>query len=536
VNLLKAEVTNFGSYKQLSFDFRDQGLALVYGATGAGKSTLQDIPTWILFGMTAKDGNVDDVRSWTSSEEPTVGRLEIAIRESQINITRIRGSSTQNDLFWIEDGEIYCGKDITETQKLLNQRLAIDPYLYTIAAYYNEFSPTGAFFTAKASDRRQLLENLANLNLPVLLLDRIANVKKETKKEFTKILEKYNREEGRLEQLRRSKSSLKRDAESWSQAQIRALEELQVKHASFEDEKREKIKVAQFKLDKFESNRQATIRKYEKDFQRKVDNFKSEKVCPKCGDIRDKDSNELLEIKEDYNHLVTTQQNQENPHVKEIDILTQQKNPYKITLDSEEIKENPFRLQLIKIEEDIKESESSHNDLKTSIDLMNHKLSSLTQLALITDELRSHLIATTVKTIESQVNQYLESYFDSEIRVMFNIESGDKLEILLWKSGYECSYKQLSKGQRSLLKLCFSIAAMRAASNKIGMQFSTLMFDEALDGLDTTLKLKAFGLFSELSKEHQTILVIDHNEDLQSLFYKKFHVTIEEDTSSIEER
>lgn len=36
MKLLKAEVHNFGSYKDLEFDFNDLGLALIHGATGSG--------------------------------------------------------------------------------------------------------------------------------------------------------------------------------------------------------------------------------------------------------------------------------------------------------------------------------------------------------------------------------------------------------------------------------------------------------------------------------------------------------------------
>ena len=73
MKLLKASVVNFGSYSKLDFDFNNQGLTLIQGSTGSGKSTLQDIAIWTVLGITAKDGNADDVRNWNNLNLPTNG-------------------------------------------------------------------------------------------------------------------------------------------------------------------------------------------------------------------------------------------------------------------------------------------------------------------------------------------------------------------------------------------------------------------------------------------------------------------------------
>jgi ABC-type lipoprotein export system ATPase subunit len=97
-------VTNFGSYKHLEFDFNSNGLTLISGPTGSGKSTLCDIVPWILFGRTSKGGAVDEVRSW-DAEEATTGTLML----HGISITRSR---KPNDL--TIDGR--RGKDLNDTQ------------------------------------------------------------------------------------------------------------------------------------------------------------------------------------------------------------------------------------------------------------------------------------------------------------------------------------------------------------------------------------------------------------------------------------
>jgi DNA repair exonuclease SbcCD ATPase subunit len=87
-----------------------------------------------------------------------------------------------------------------------------------------------------------------------------------------------------------------------------------------------------------------------------------------------------------------------------------------------------------------------------------------------------------------------------------------------------------------MLKLSFVVSIMAAAQNKAGQHFDALFFDEALDGLSSDLKVKAFGLFEELSKEYGTIMVVEHSPDFQNLFERRFHVELQGDNSVIEEQ
>jgi len=157
----------------------------------------------------------------------------------------------------------------------------------------------------------------------------------------------------------------------------------------------------------------------------------------------------------------------------------------------------------------------------------------LDQLYDLSFKLRGELLRQSIKHVEVNTNRLLETYFDSALRVSFELSKLDDLNVTIAKNGNECSYRQLSKGQRGLLKLCFSISIMEIAANKAGLKFETLFFDEALDGLDTELKLKAYNLFAELEKSHSSVLVIDHNSELQSLFTKQYHVKLVNEESEI---
>ena len=136
--------------------------------------------------------------------------------------------------------------------------------------------------------------------------------------------------------------------------------------------------------------------------------------------------------------------------------------------------------------------------------------------------------------VETATNTYLEKYFDAELRVSFSLDA-DSLDATIHKNGYECIYKQLSKGQRGLLKLCFSVAVQQAVSDNKGVRFDNLFYDESLDGYDDNLKIKAFRLFEELAQGRESLLVIDHNVSFQQLFHTVFTVSMEGDHSVLEQ-
>ena len=163
VNIISATIQNFGSYKKLEFSFDKQGLCLIQGLTGSGKSTLMDIVPWVLFGVTAKDGSVDEVKSWDSNGD-TEGRLIIDLNGVPIIIQRIRGKT--NDLHYSQQDVpgITRGKDLKDTQKQINQLLGITPETYLAGAYFHEFSKAASFFITSAKSRREICEQIVDLS------------------------------------------------------------------------------------------------------------------------------------------------------------------------------------------------------------------------------------------------------------------------------------------------------------------------------------------------------------------------------------
>ncbi len=75
---------------------------------------------------------------------------------------------------------------------------------------------------------------------------------------------------------------------------------------------------------------------------------------------------------------------------------------------------------------------------------------------------------------------------------------------------------------------------MRAVSNHHGVKFEQIFIDEALEGLDESMKLKAWGLLESLSSEYESIFVIDHSESIKAMANNKYKVELINGKSKIE--
>jgi DNA repair exonuclease SbcCD ATPase subunit len=637
VRLLNGTFSNFGSHKHLEIDFSNIGLGLIYGRTGSGKSTIPDTAAWTLFGITAKDGSVDEVRSWQSPGEPTTGVLSVELPDGKITVTRVRGKQSQNDLYWTEEStpdKLERGKDIVDTQRKLNQRLGMDSDLYLSGAYFHEFSSSGSFFTAKAKDRRALFERIASLELPIKLGDAASSARKEAKADLQSKTSNHDTACGRLQSLKSTFENSCRSSESWEISQKSLIENLGVRAESFEADKASKIAALTKKAEQFEEEKQKQIEElkmltgvFDRDKANKLELLKksseafevdrnakldawgeqlqqqhaqikddaeysaqigdlkgklqklSAEKCKECGGpkagpgcdaIREQiasrekaryenktllqsfdalaDKIEALQAStnpflsqiqalQDKTHSYAEQiaqvVRQENPYPAQISQVASTSNPHLAQMAAETEKQNPFKAQLEKLAADIIEAEEATVAAKASIAALEYRVSALTQLYDLSFELRGELLKKAVRDIETNTNSILERHFDAELRVTFTLDA-DELEVSIKKSGYDCVYRQLSKGQRQLLKLSFVVSIMRASANRAGVHFANLFFDESLDGLDADLKVKAFNLFGELETQHESILVIDHLPDFQNLFSKKFKVEMVGDCSVLE--
>jgi DNA repair exonuclease SbcCD ATPase subunit len=548
--------TNFGSYEEFNMGFGDMGLALIHGPTGSGKSTLMDMVSWCLYGVTAKGLAVDEVRSWHSKEN-TTGMITVEINGNMVTILRERGNRAHdNDLYMLENGIEIRGKDATETQQLICQRLGASAEEFITASYFHEFSDAANFFVAKAKDRRNLFEQLAPLEFPKDLAEKSAAAKKQVKAKLVEAEKEYTAENAKLQQLIETRNSTIKASDSWMRGHAKNIIEIENLLKNYDTEKKNKKDSLKVKFLNFEDNRKKHIDKLKKrsdELDEKIAQYVPVPVkeareikCKSCGQMINKSQEDLWKAKEALrNHQDNLKEKKMvdenlagweivNTYQEQIDALDAQENPYVEQLDRENKRVNPFVDQIESAIEKVTATGANVSKLLTSVKALEAKISDLGQLYDLSSVLRAELLKRTVGAINDKVNNILETYFDSELRVTLVLDE-DNLDANIQKGGFDCNYRQLSKGQRQLLRLSFVVAVQEALSNKLAVSFQNLFFDEALDGLDEELKIKAFALFEALSLNHESILIIDHSRAFHNMFDKKLRVTMVGDKSKIEE-
>lgn len=522
MKLLNFTAKNFGSYEEISFSF-EQGLVLISGLTGSGKSTFQDIAFWGLFGITAKGGSVDDVRSWTNPDSPTEVKVSVMTSNGILEVTRIRGRSNENDLFWSEQESDTTspkrGKDIKETQSLLEKRLGVSSETYQTSAYFHEFSPTIHFFYESKKNQRSLLESIANLEWPIRLGTNTKREQKAIKLEIQELEKTIEKQKGKLEQLNNSYVDSETRSETWYEEQKIIIRHLQNKSDSFDTYKKEQTKILQCQSEDWQDKKDAMLTHLQHRSLELTD------ICSQCKQPN-KEANVIANELSKWNKT-------KNLFLIDLNNITKLKNTYFDQVQNENKKINPFLSQIISIKNDIDHILNSLMFKVMDLQELKTKQSYLEILLEYTYELRGQLLINSVKSIESAANQYLNDYFDAELRFTLNIEGSDSITLNIYKNGHECNFKQLSKGQRGLLNLCFSVAVMEACQNRSGVHFNQLFFDEALSGFDAELKVKAFRLFQHLNLDHESIYLIDHSTEFKSLFDKQYIVEISSDISTM---
>jgi DNA repair exonuclease SbcCD ATPase subunit len=534
MKILSIHLENFASYKTLDFDFDNQGLALIHGANGSGKSTLCDAIPWLLFGITAKNGKVDDVISWNGGE--TFGTAVIDVDGRHVQISRSR---KPNDLYyrWEDntDANPTRGKDLADTQKQINVLLGMDADLYLAGAYFHEFSQTAQFFTTTAKNRRAITEQLADLSMPVTLQEKIKSRERANTIELNMISNNLFTLNARIELISESVKETSNSNAIWAYTQANKIATIEAKRDTFDSMRLGKLKTLESELAQLKYETPIT---YDLELKKLQATLPPESVpCVTCGTPapnpeRDKILAQIniLKLEQQRNadklkqyHYITNQINE----------LKDQENPYIAQLAEERVQVNPHTTSLLRLEKDLdKNLKLLKTAQQSEVDLRNEKLN----LELLSDMVvafRSELVRNTIQELERRTVSQLRDHFEGEITVEFTIQDNDKLEVLIRKDGNECSYTQLSKGQRQILKLCFGVSVMECIQQHHALEFHELFFDESLDGMDDTNKLRATKMLETLAARRGTVYIVEHSEGVKAHIDNKYLVELIDGKSKI---
>lgn len=541
MRIIKVSAINFGSYENIDLDYSEyEGVCLFSGATGSGKSTLCDLVPWVLYGYTAKNGAVDEVINWYS-ENQTEGTVTVRINPNcQIEISRKR---RPNDLFYklgnstpdtgdLDSGtngtlDPIRGKDLNDTQKQINKLLGIDIDTYLLGAYFNEFSPIATFFTTTAKTRRSICNQLIDSTLLKKLTSSLPKAKSKSKKQLDDMIvaiDKLNMEQNLLTN---EQNVLESNSTKWERVQKLKIKQLAEMHSDFENAKELKLQTLELEFNALDPNVEA-IRGAISLLKQEM--IKSPATCSECGGPKQhgrlEDLNNLKQLEIEALH---DQKRKENLATQLLDIKSQ-KNTYSEQIKTAKGEDNPYRHLL-----DANRTRTSgvRERMGRAVeDSKRHRVRflALESLSEITSSLRGRLLISTVEFLETNTNDLIDTYFDGLFKIHLSIDE-DEIDISITKDNQNCVYTQLSKGQRQIIKFCFALSTMEAVSRQHGVDFSSIFLDEAMDGMDVELKLKAIKLIKSMSSKHSSVFVIDHATEIKSFVDREIEVLLVEGKS-----
>ncbi len=248
---IKLKLSGFLSYRDpVEVDFTLFDLACISGQNGAGKSSLLDAITWVLFGIARKtDENL--VNSATALQRNGAAEV-VLIFEYEKSIFQIKrilfapkkekdektGKITETKKpaileFWILDDNnewrVLTEKSVRATQERIEQTLHLDYETFVNASFFLQ-GKADQFSTASASDRKRILSSILGLEEWETYKERTAERRKTIESDLNmvegrlaEINEELAQEEPRKTRLKELESQLKQ-LETARKAQEKTLE------------------------------------------------------------------------------------------------------------------------------------------------------------------------------------------------------------------------------------------------------------------------------------------------------------------------
>ncbi|AFZ58270.1 SMC family ATPase [Anabaena cylindrica FACHB-243] len=201
---------NFLSYRDATLDFGGLHTACICGSNGAGKSSLLEAITWVIWGESR--ATVEDDVIYSGAKEV---RVDFTFHNNQqtyrVIRTRVRGATSILE-FQIETPAGFrplTGKGVRATQDVILQHIKLDYDTFINSAYLRQ-GRADEFMLKRPTERKEILAELLKLNQYDQLEERAKDFSKQYK--------------GRLEELERSLEGIKTQLQQRETTQAQKVE------------------------------------------------------------------------------------------------------------------------------------------------------------------------------------------------------------------------------------------------------------------------------------------------------------------------
>ena len=531
-------------------DFEEYNTNLIIGTNGAGKSTMLDALTFVLFNKPFRKINKPQLVN-AQNERDCLVEIEFEINTRQYLVRR--GIKPNVFDIVVNGTELHREADDRAMQRVLEDNILKVNYKSFTQIVILGSSTFVPFMQLTSANRREVIEDLLDIRIFSLmnniLKDKIRtqkeqvkslDLKKETLKDKMKMQQNFideleNRGKQNIEGNKNKIAKLMSEVDQYLQDNTKLQEDLENT-----TKQQEEVAGARQKLSKLNTLRGKISQKVSA-ITKEHKFFMENTVCPTCTqDIEesfrlnkiDDVQNKAKELKEGFDELESTikfeqqRERQFNDLSKEITNLTHgiSQNNTRVSGNQRQIRDLESEIQ--RITDNLANRNTEHEKLdefKTNLSNTFSELSDKKQEIVYHDFAYSLLKDDGVKTkiirkylpfINQQVNRYLQMM---EFYINFNLDEEFK-ESVKSPIHEDFSYSSFSEGEKMRIDLALLFTWREVARVKNSVNTNLLIMDEVFDssldgfGTDEFLKIIRYVI------KDANIFVISHKQDMQDKF------------------
>ena len=531
-------------------DFQQHHTNLIIGTNGAGKSTMLDALTFVLFNKPFRKINKPQLANATNERDCLV-EIEFSVNSRDYLVRR----GIKPNIFDIEvnGNPLHKEADDRANQRILEESILKVNYKSFTQIVILGSSTFVPFMQLTTANRREVIEDLLDIRIfsamNSLIKDNIRTKKEQIKSLDIKkdnLKDKMHMQQEFIEELEsRGNANIKSNSDKIDKLDSE-VEVYMRDNAVIEEDihkftkEQEEVIGAREKLSKLNnlkgkiSQKVATITKEHKFFTENT-------VCPTCTqDIKEEfrvnrisdAQNKAKELKKGYEDLEETikfeqeRERQFNSLSKEITKLTHgiSQNNARISLNQRQIRDLEHEIQTITSNLQNRNTENEKleqfkDNLQKTIEYLSDKKQEIVHYdfaySLLRDDgVKTKIIKKYLPFINQQVNRYLQM-MDFYINFKLDEEFGETIESPIHEN---FSYSSFSEGEKMRVDLALLFTWREVARLKNSVNTNLLImdevFDSSLDGFGTEEFLK---IIRYVIKD-ANIFVISHKSDLHDKF------------------